>query len=42
MSKDQVWKSISFSHTNTPKKVFFRLFPAGKMTKLFSMLFKTL
>jgi len=37
MSKDQVWKTIVFFHTNRPKKIFCRL----ENGKTFSILFKT-
>jgi len=42
MSKDQVWKIISFFHIKRPKqKVLFQTFSGWKMIKLLSILFKT-
>jgi len=34
MSKDVVWKIISF-YTTRPKKTFFGIFPVYKLTKFF-------
>jgi len=38
--QDQVWNYFFFFHTNRPKKIFSRLFQAGKWP-IFSILFKT-